>query len=129
MQNHKCNINSVDPITKRGDEVRVLISPKTVGATQLIMGVAKLKTGETVAPHLHDYSEECFFVLKGQGTLHLESGECIDFSPGDAVIVPKGVVHWVENSGDHLMEIVFASAPLAPRSTNGHRDLQQEKKI
>jgi putative monooxygenase len=120
----KCNCNNVSVITKRGDEVRVLISPKTVGATQLIMGKAILPGMAKVDPHVHDHSEETFFVLKGQGIIHLKGLGIIKFSEGDAVLVPKGIEHWVENTLNTKMEIIFASAPLAPNPEAGHRDLR-----
>lgn len=127
MYKLKCNLDQVQPITKRGDEVRVLISPTTVNATQLIMGKAKLPAGKSVAPHVHDYSEECFFVLSGNGIVDLNGEQQIEFGPGDAVLIPKGVKHSVQNIGAETMEIIFASAPLAPKSVQGHRDITGDK--
>lgn len=42
--------------------------------------------------HVHENSDELFYVLEGRFTLDLEH-EKITLSPGDLVIVPKGTRH------------------------------------
>jgi putative monooxygenase len=113
--------------TDRGGTYRVLITPGSVAAEKLIMGRATVPVGESVKPHAHDYSEETFFVLRGRGRLHLEGIGSYDFSNGDACLVPKGTVHTIENIGDEDVEVVFASAPLAPKPELGHRNMEAEQ--
>lgn len=123
MRSFKSNYNDVPAITGRGGEIRVVISPKSVQSTQMIMGVSKLPVGEKVTAHVHDYGEECFYVLKGTGIIHMEQHGSIPFNQGDAVLVPKGVPHSIENTGNDVMEVVFAVAPLAPTPDIGHREI------
>lgn len=102
--------------------MRVLATPATVGATQLIMGHVLLQPGEEIKEHLHDYGEESVFVIRGQGTVIIEDvphpiqEQCV-------FLVPKGLRHRVVNGGSGDMELVFATAPLAPRPEIGHRDV------
>lgn len=123
MKSLKCNVNSVNVIEDRGGEIQVLISPKTVGSSQLVMGVSRLPVNAVIKNHIHDYSEESFFVLKGEGVIHLQDRESIDFKAGDAVLVPKGVAHTIINTGDETLEVIFSVAPLAPSPELGHRNI------
>jgi putative monooxygenase len=120
----KINEGEVPERTDRGGTYRVLITPASVQARQLIMGKAVIPPGERVMAHAHDYSEEAFFVVSGKGRAIID-GETVEFSAGDAVRVPKGLVHAIENSGDEDVVVVFASAPLAPRPEIGHRNIEK----
>ena len=120
------NERDVDERTDRGGGYRVLITPGSVDAQQLIMGTARVPPGDKVAPHAHDYSEECFFVMRGQGLLSLDGLGTFPFRAGDACFVPQGVVHTIENTGEEDIDVVFASAPLAPRPALGHRNIATE---
>ena len=124
MQPLKNAYETCHPITDKGGEIRVLVSPRTVGSTQLILGVATLGVGDRVKKHAHDYGEETFFVMQGQGRIHIEGHDSVEFSVGDAVLVPRGRVHSIENTGDVEMRVVFASAPLAPSPAIGHRNIE-----
>lgn len=117
------NEREVQERTDRGGTYRVMITPGSVASTQLILGKATVGVGERVKPHAHDYSEETFFVVRGKGRIHLEGIGAYEFAAGDAVLVPKGVVHSIENVGGEDVEVVFASAPLAPKPELGHRNL------
>ncbi|MGX9708480.1 cupin domain-containing protein [Laceyella tengchongensis] len=123
MRKYKVTEMDVKPLVDKGGEVRVMMSPKTVDATQLIMGTATVPVGTTVKKHVHDYGEECFYVLQGKGVLYLEGVEGIEFSAGEALIVPKGVPHSIENTGKEQIKVVFATAPLAPTAQAGHRNM------
>ena len=52
------SLDDVAPDRRRGGEVRVLLSPSTVGSTSGFMGTATLAPGERIAEHYHPYSEE-----------------------------------------------------------------------
>ena len=118
----------VQPITDKGGEIHILISPKTVGSQQLIMGTATVPVGTTVKAHVHDYGEECFYVLSGCGQLYLESIGTIDFQQGSAVRIPQGIIHSIKNTGEEDILVVFATAPLAPTAVAGHRDMKGDSK-
>jgi putative monooxygenase len=110
----------VKSITDRGGEINVLISPSNVISTKLIMGTATVPVGGKVLKHSHPYGDECFYVLSGIGSIDIEGYGVFQFEAGQAVLTPQGAFHSIENTGDEQIKVVFASAPLAPSSENGH---------
>lgn len=123
---YKVNIKDVKPLTDKGGKVYILISPKTVGSKNGIMGKGITPVNGTVAEHVHNYSEENFFVIKGKGKVYFGTGEVIDFEAGSAVCVPQGARHRVENTGDEDLEVIFASGPLAPSPKLGHVNINDK---
>jgi mannose-6-phosphate isomerase-like protein (cupin superfamily) len=43
--------------------------------------------------HKHDNEDELFYVVSGQLLIDLEEDRFIDLTPGNAVVIPKGVMH------------------------------------
>ncbi|MEV0587120.1 cupin domain-containing protein [Nonomuraea sp. NPDC050310] len=110
--------------TKRGGDLRVLLSPKTVGSTSGYMGVAVLRPGERVNEHYHPYSEEYLYVTTGSVTVDLD-GKPYELRAGQAVLVPVDVRHRVRNTGAEQAHIAFFLTPLAPRPELGHVDTEE----
>ncbi|SCE96545.1 cupin domain-containing protein [Micromonospora mirobrigensis] len=108
---------------RRGGELRVLLGPKTVGATSGFMGVAALGPGERIAEHYHPYSEEFLYVSRGAITVDLDD-EPVSLATGEALFVPRNVRHRLRNTGDEAAEVVFHLGPLAPRPELGHVDTE-----
>lgn len=108
---------------RRGGDVRVLLSPRTVAATSGFMGVLVLEPGESVTEHLHPYSEEFLFVTAGVLTLRV-AGKPVELATGDAFMVPIGQAHRAENHGGEPARAVFHLSPLAPSPELGHVDLE-----
>ena len=123
MRPIKKNISEVPLIEGRGGKISVLISPKTAGSTQFILGVSSLEAGGEVNNHVHDYSYEAFYVVEGEGLISFAEFESIPFCQGDAVHVPKGVAHKIKNTGSEEMKVVFTASPLAPSPELGHREV------
>ncbi|MGG2119885.1 cupin domain-containing protein [Bacillus bombysepticus] len=123
MRKYTITENEVETLTDKEGEIKILVSPKTVQSTELIMGIADIPVGEKIKKHVHDYGEECFYVLQGEGCVELEGIRRIDFSAGSAVIIPKGIVHSIENTCNEVLKVVFATAPLAPTASIGHRNI------
>lgn len=115
----------VATIEDRGGEIHVLISPTSVGSTKMIMGTATVPVGGKVLKHAHPHSEECFYVLRGEGKIVFEDGE-VPFKTGQAVLTPQGTAHSIFNTGDEEILVVFASGPLAPSPKEGHIILERE---
>ncbi|MEU4569174.1 cupin domain-containing protein [Micromonospora sp. NPDC023956] len=108
---------------RRGAELRVLLGPKTVGATSGFMGVAALLPGERIAEHYHPYSEEFLYVTRGAITVDLDDRP-VPLAAGEALFVPVNVRHRLRNTGDEPAEVVFHLGPLAPRPELGHVDTE-----
>ncbi|WP_248958505.1 cupin domain-containing protein [Sphaerisporangium perillae] len=121
---NKFNAAQVEPNHRRGGDIRVLLGPKTAGATSGFMGVAYLKPGEHFVEHYHPYSEEFMYLVRGTVTARIDGGQEITLEPGDALMVPKTVRHRVDNTGSEEACMVFHASPLAPRPDLGHVDTE-----
>lgn len=124
----KVNLDDVDPIPGRPGNFKILISPKVCATKSGVMGFSSLEPGEVVTNHVHDYSDEVFYVEQGSGYLQLE-GEKVYFKEKDAVYIPKGTEHKVINSGDDELKVVFWVSPLAPSPGVGHREIKEKEEI
>ena len=111
------------PNRRRGGDLRVTLSPRTVGSTSGFGGVLRLAPGEFVAEHYHPHSEEFLHVVAGALTMTLDGAE-VTLGPGDSLLVPIGVRHRLVNIGDHEAHAVFHLSPLAPRPELGHVDTE-----
>jgi putative monooxygenase len=121
------NIRSIDETpadTRRGGDVRTLLSPKTVGSTSGFMGVATIDAGDWIAEHYHPYSEEFIYVVRGAITARLD-GTPHELQAGQAVMIPKDTKHRLANEGSEEAFIVFHLGPLAPRPDIGHVDTEE----
>ncbi len=116
--------DDVAPNRRRGGDLRVLLSPKTVGATSGFMGALRLAPGECVTEHRHPYSEEFLYVVSGSVVLRVED-EAITLHPDESIMTPKDLRHRLENTGDQPAFLVFHLGPLAPRPELGHVDTEQ----
>jgi putative monooxygenase len=109
--------------TRRGGDVRTLLSPKTAGSTSGFMGVATIAPGERISEHYHPYSEEFIFVVSGALDAQLD-GESHRLSARQALLIPLNVRHRLVNDGEEDAFIVFHLGPLAPRPDAGHVDTE-----
>ncbi|HVA31431.1 MAG TPA: cupin domain-containing protein [Gaiellaceae bacterium] len=100
------SVDAVEPfVTKDGSTIREL---HHTGAQSL--AEAQLEPGEATERHYHRASEEIYFVLKGQGEMELD-GETRFLRPGDAVLIPPGAWHTLENNGTSELRILCSCAP------------------
>jgi Mannose-6-phosphate isomerase len=120
----KVAIDEVASNRRRGGDIRVLLSPKTVDATSGFMGVLRLRPGERVTEHYHPYSEEFIYVVRGSVIVRIDGDQDLKLSPGDGLMVPKEVRHSVRNTGVVEAFLVFHLSPLAPRPELGHVDTE-----
>jgi putative monooxygenase len=119
-------IRSVDDAqadTRRGGDVRTLLSPKTVGSTSGFMGVATIGAGDRISEHYHPYSEEFIYCARGKLSAQLD-GKPHEVRAGQALYIPINMRHRLVNEGDEEAFIVFHLGPLAPRPDAGHVDTE-----
>lgn len=112
------------PNRKRGGDIRVTLSPVTVGSCSGFGGVLYLAPGEFVTEHYHPYSEEFLHVVSGGLEMALD-GETVALGAGDSLLVPIGVRHRLVNTGRERAHCVFHLSPLAPRPELGHVDTER----
>lgn len=118
------NTSDLPVVTKRGGKLKVYAGPGNLGTTQLVMGNTILQSGEETIEHIHDYSEEIWYILRGTGTVLLEN-VVYNVNPGDVIFTKQGQKHKIINEGYEEMEFLFVSAPLAPSDALGHRDIEE----
>jgi putative monooxygenase len=119
----KVALRDVAPNRRRGGDIRVLLSPTSVGATTGFLGVLTLAPGEFVAEHYHPYSEEFLYVVGGAVVVRVDDVE-VAVAAGEALFVPIGTRHRVANVGDGAAMVAFHLCPLAPRPDLGHVDTE-----
>ena len=111
------------PNRRRGGDIRVLLSPTSVGATAGFMGTLTLEPGEIVTEHWHPYSEEYLYCVSGEVSVRLD-GEERRLPAESALHIPIGVRHRIVNDGAVPAFFVFLCGPLAPRPELGHVDTE-----
>ncbi|WP_433439991.1 cupin domain-containing protein [Nonomuraea sp. CA-141351] len=120
----KVRADDVAPNRRRGGDIRVVLSPKTVASTSGFMGTLTLAPGEFVAEHYHPYSEEFLFVVRGRLTARIDGTQLVEVGAGEGLMVPKGLPHRVWNDGEEEVYAIFHLSPLAPRPELGHVDTE-----
>jgi mannose-6-phosphate isomerase-like protein (cupin superfamily) len=109
--------------TRRGGDLRTLLSPGTVGSSSGFCGAVRLRPAEKVAEHYHPYSEEFLFVASGDLVVDLD-GEPVPVHAEHGLLIPRTVRHRLINVGVEDALVVFQLAPLAPRPELGHVDTE-----
>ncbi len=121
---HVVDLDEVEPNRRRGGDLRVLLSPKTVGATSGFLGVAIIGPGDRVNEHYHPYSDEFVYVIHGELVVDLD-GVPHEIRGGQGLMVPRNMRHRFRNVGQDEARMVFHLCPLAPRPELGHVDTEE----
>ncbi|HEU4450389.1 MAG TPA: cupin domain-containing protein [Gaiellaceae bacterium] len=92
------------------DRLDLVTENVPVGATALRADRIVYRPGDTAARHYHVGSTQVFFVLRGNGLVHVD-GEPRRLEPGSVVVVEPERVHWFENDGESEFAFVEYWAP------------------
>jgi putative monooxygenase len=126
LEQQQARIKGIDEVpsdTRRGGDLRTILSPKTVGSTTGFMGVATIAPGDKITEHYHPYSEEFVFLVRGELVVRLD-GTPTPLRAGQGVLIPINVRHRFMNEGTEESFMVFHLCPLAPRPDLGHVDTE-----
>ncbi|MBJ7905982.1 cupin domain-containing protein [Streptomyces sp. NPDC003656] len=118
------NLMDAEPNTRRGGDLRAMLTPATVGSTSGFMGVALIQPGDRIGEHYHPYSEEFVYVICGRLEVDLD-GEAHPLLPEQGLMIPMNMRHRFRNVGDDEARLVFHLGPLAPRPQLGHVDTEE----
>ena len=91
--------------TKDGSTIRELHHTEAQSLAE-----ATLEPDQATQRHYHRRSEEIYFVTKGSGSLEID-GEIRKVRPGDAILIPPGAWHTLENDGTSELLILCTCAP------------------
>jgi mannose-6-phosphate isomerase-like protein (cupin superfamily) len=96
--------------TPHGSELRPLIDRTTSEITQCSLAEEILPPGRAVTPHHHRELEEIYYILSGRGRMTVGE-ESAEVAAGDAVYVPRGHRHTLENTGDEPIRLLVICGP------------------
>ncbi|HKT45798.1 MAG TPA: cupin domain-containing protein [Gaiellaceae bacterium] len=103
------NVASRDAVeaftTKDGSTIRELHHTDAQSLAE-----ATLEPGQSTQRHHHRLSEEIYLITQGAGVMELD-GETRRVVPGDAVLIPPGAWHAIENDGDVELRLMCSCAP------------------
>lgn len=82
------------------------------GLHQLSLWRQTLAAGAATPPHQHD-CDEVVLCQAGSGELHMD-GQVHRFGPASTMVLPRGRLHQIINTGDQAVEIlgVFGGTPV-----------------
>jgi len=103
--------------TKDGSLIKPLMDLSNSPVKNLSLAQATVSSGSRTYPHLHTQSEEIYYLLQGKGKIHIE-GESREVVPFDAILIPPGASHYIENIGqEDLIFLCLCSPPYTHQGT------------
>ena len=92
-------------VTKDGSTIRELHH-----TAEQSLAEATLEPDQATERHYHRATEEIYFVLKGSGRMEVD-GDTRIVRPGDAVLIPPGAWHTLDNNGSSELRILCCCSP------------------
>ena len=100
------HIDKAEPfVTKDGLTIRELHR-----TAEQSLAEATLEPDQATERHYHRASEEIYFVLKGSGRMEVDDDTRM-IRPGDAVLIPPGAWHSLDNNGSSELRILCCCSP------------------
>lgn len=108
------DITNVDRVpaftTKDGSEIRELLAHRNSVIRHQSLAEARVLPGQHTAPHYHPSTEEIYYILSGEGRMQI-GDEVRIVGPGDAIAIPPGAIHTIENTGSEVLKLLCCCAP------------------
>ena len=96
--------------TPHGSEIRPLIDRTTSAIERCSLAEEVLPAGAAVGRHHHLETEEIYYILHGTGRMTVGS-DVREVGAGDAIFIPRGNAHTLENTGSMPMTILLVCGP------------------
>jgi mannose-6-phosphate isomerase-like protein (cupin superfamily) len=96
--------------TPHGSEIRPLIDRTTSEIERCSLAEEVLPAGAKVGRHHHLETEEVYYILSGNGRMTVGDEAC-EVASGDAVFIPRGNTHTLENTGAEPMTLLLICGP------------------
>jgi mannose-6-phosphate isomerase-like protein (cupin superfamily) len=96
--------------TPHGSEIRPLIDRTTSAIELCSLAEEVLPVGAAVGRHHHLLTEEVYYILSGRGRMTV-GAQVREVETGDAVFIPRGQTHTLENTGTEPMTILLVCGP------------------
>ena len=105
------NIKDSNPfIAIDGSTIREIVHPSNTPSVNQSLAEVRIEPGNATSNHIHRKTEEIYFILSGTGRMHLSKKEII-VGKDDAIIIPNGREHKIENIGDTELVFLCCSTP------------------
>jgi mannose-6-phosphate isomerase-like protein (cupin superfamily) len=100
------SIDKAEPFaTKDGSTIRELHHTALQSLAE-----ATLEPDQATERHYHRATEEIYLVTKGSGLMEVD-GDTRAVRPGDAILIPAGAWHTLENNGSSDLRILCCCSP------------------
>ncbi len=96
--------------TPHGSEIRPLLDRTNSSIERCSLAEELLPPGAMVGRHHHLETEEVYYILSGTGRMTI-GDEIEEVKSGDAVFIPRGNIHSLENTGTDDMKILLVCGP------------------
>jgi len=104
-------LESCEPfVTKDGSIIRELLSYRNSTIRKQSLAEATVPARTSTDAHYHPKSEEIYYILEGTATMVLGDQSFL-VRPGDAIAIPPGIVHWLDNTGLAPLRLLCCCSP------------------
>ena len=100
--------------TPHGSEIRPLVDRTTSEIELCSLAEEVLPVCASVGQHHHVETEEIYYLLEGRGRMSV-GAETREVAAGDAVFIPRGAIHTLENTGDEPIRLLLVCGPAYSR--------------
>jgi mannose-6-phosphate isomerase-like protein (cupin superfamily) len=108
------DIQNIDRVpafrTKDGSEIRELLAHRNSCIRKQSLAEARLPPGKQTTPHYHPATEEIYYILEGRGRMQI-GDDVRSVGPGDAIAIPPGHIHTIENVGEQALKFLCCCTP------------------
>ncbi|MCA9176385.1 MAG: cupin domain-containing protein [Planctomycetales bacterium] len=105
------NLKDAAPFTtKDGSEIRELLAHRNSCIRKQSLAEARVPPGAITEAHYHPLTEEIYYILEGEGVMTID-GERHRVRPWDAIAIPPGAVHQIENTSPTTLRFLCCCAP------------------
>ena len=99
-----------------GETVRPGVSRKGFASDKVMLVMNECQPGMALNPHSHTF-EQVVYIVKGKCRYHV-GDIAYEMEPGSVLVVPTGVIHYIEPVGDEAVLNLDVFAP--PRADYRH---------
>lgn len=105
------NIDGVEAFTtKDGSEIRELLAERNSCIRNQSLAEARVAVGGKTAAHYHPKTEEIYYIVAGTGLMRIGE-ELRTVVSGDAIAIPPGAIHQIENTGSEVLKLLCCCSP------------------
>jgi mannose-6-phosphate isomerase-like protein (cupin superfamily) len=98
----------INPLWSAAEQEKAIAVRRLRATAETSVSLIRLAGAEQ--PHVHKDHDLVVVMLAGSARLHL-GNRTVEVRPGDVMEIPRGVVHWAENTGPGASEVYAIFSP------------------